>query len=83
LACALHGDRPVSFQFNKESMTFKIQRTEDVDHVVFNLSGRMVEEQVAELQGVFGLEVRSQNLILDLKEESASAGRATSPDGKS
>ena len=33
-----------------------------------NLSGRMHEEQVAELQRVFGLEVRNQNLILDLKE---------------
>ena len=33
-----------------------------------NLSGRMHEEQVAELQRVFGLGVRNQNLILDLKE---------------
>ena len=33
-----------------------------------NLSGRMHEEQVAELQRVFGLGVRNQNLIPDLKE---------------
>jgi len=39
-----------------------------VDPVVLNLSRQTDEEQVAELQRVFGLEVRNQNLILDLKE---------------
>ena len=39
-----------------------------MDPVVLNLSRQTDEEQVAELQRVFGLEVRNQNLIMDLKE---------------
>ncbi len=52
----------------KESMTLKIQKTEDGDHVVLNLSGRMHREHVAELLRVFGLEVLEQKVILDLTE---------------
>ena len=49
-------------------MTLKIQKTEDGDHVVLNLSGRMHREHVAELLRVFGLEVLEQKVILDLTE---------------
>jgi ABC-type transporter Mla MlaB component len=49
-------------------MTLKIQKTEDGDHMVLNLSGRMHREHVAELLRVFGLEVLEQKVILDLTE---------------
>ena len=53
---------------SKDSMTLKIQKTEDGDRVVLNLSGRMHREHVAELLRVFGLEVLEQKVILDLTE---------------
>jgi len=58
----------VSVSVSKESMTLKIQKMKDGDHVVLNLSGRMDREHVAELLRVFGLEIRHQNVILDLAE---------------
>jgi anti-anti-sigma regulatory factor len=58
----------VRVPITKESMTLKIQKTKDGDHVVLNLSGRMHSEHVAELLRVFGLEVLEQNVILDLTE---------------
>jgi len=53
---------------SKDSMTLKIQKTEDGDRVVLNLSGRMHREHVAELLRVLGLEVLEQKVILDLTE---------------
>jgi len=58
----------VSVSVSKESMTLKIQKMKDGDHVVLNLSGRMDREHVAELLRVFGLEMLEQNMILDLTE---------------
>ena len=49
-------------------MTLRIHRAEDGDRVVFNLSGRMSSEHVAEIQRLFELEAKYQTLILDLKE---------------
>jgi len=49
-------------------MTLRIQRAEDGERVVFNLSGRMRAEHVAEIQRLFELEAKNQTLILDLKE---------------
>ncbi len=49
-------------------MTLRIQRAEDGERVVFNLSGRMRAEHVAEIQRLFELEAMNQTLILDLKE---------------
>jgi hypothetical protein len=56
---------------NKEfekSMTLRIQREKDGDHVLFNLSGRMKAEHVSEIQRLCDLEANGQRLILDLKE---------------
>jgi anti-anti-sigma regulatory factor len=49
-------------------MTLKIQRAEDGDQVIFNLSGRIKAENVDEIQRLFQLEAKNQSLILDLKE---------------
>jgi anti-anti-sigma regulatory factor len=49
-------------------MTLRIQRAEDGDHVLFNLSGRMKAEHVAEIQRLCELETNDQKLVLDLKE---------------
>jgi len=49
-------------------MTLKIQRAEDGDQVIFNLSGRIRAEHVDEIERLFQLEAKNQSLILDLKE---------------
>jgi anti-anti-sigma regulatory factor len=46
----------------------KIQRAADGQGVVFTLSGRIAEDQVAELQRLFALEVDGESLVLDLHE---------------
>ena len=50
------------------SMTLRIQRAEDGDKVVFNLSGRMKAEHVSEMQRLCEIEEKDQSLVLDLKE---------------
>jgi hypothetical protein len=45
----------------------KIQRSAD-GHVVFELSGRIEAEDVAELQRLFTLETADHRLVLDLNE---------------
>jgi anti-anti-sigma regulatory factor len=52
----------------KSLMTLRIQRAEDGDHVLFNLSGRIKAEHVAEIQRLCELEVNGHRLVLDLKE---------------
>jgi anti-anti-sigma regulatory factor len=49
-------------------MTLRIQRAEDGEHILFNLSGRMKAEHVAEIQRLCDLETNGQRLVLDLKE---------------
>jgi anti-anti-sigma regulatory factor len=49
-------------------MMLKIQKVEDRDHVLFNLSGRMEAEHLAEMQRLLELEAKDQNLVLNLKE---------------
>jgi anti-anti-sigma regulatory factor len=49
-------------------MKLKIQRAESGNYVIFNLSGRMKAELLAELQRLFELEGIVQNMVLDLKE---------------
>ena len=49
-------------------MTLKIQRAENGNWVVFNLSGRMEAEHVAEIQRLFEFDTTNQNLVLDLRE---------------
>jgi anti-anti-sigma regulatory factor len=46
----------------------KIQRAADGQRVVFNLSGRIESEQVAELQRLFAVEADGVSLVLDLQE---------------
>jgi hypothetical protein len=50
------------------SMVLKIQRAEDGDRVLFNVSGRMDAEHLAEIQRIFELEAKDQDLVLNLKE---------------
>jgi hypothetical protein len=45
----------------------KIQRKANGE-VVFTLSGRMDEENVAELKALFGSEVKGRRIVLDLKD---------------
>jgi anti-anti-sigma regulatory factor len=49
-------------------MTLRIQRADDGDQVLFNLSGRIKAEHVAEIQRLCELEADGQKLVLDLKE---------------
>jgi anti-anti-sigma regulatory factor len=46
----------------------KIQRTMNGDETVFNLSGRVDFENVAELKALFSSEAKGRCLILDLKD---------------
>jgi anti-anti-sigma regulatory factor len=45
----------------------RIQRSGDGE-VVFKLSGRIDEENVAELRALVGAEVRGQHMVLDLED---------------
>jgi anti-anti-sigma regulatory factor len=49
-------------------MVLRIQRAEDGNWAVFNLSGRMDAEHVAEIQRLFEFDANNQILVLDLKE---------------
>jgi hypothetical protein len=46
----------------------RIQRSANGDIVVFNLSGRIRVEYLAEMQRVFGFEGQQHCVVLDLKE---------------
>jgi anti-anti-sigma regulatory factor len=49
-------------------MTLRIQKSENGEVVVFTLSGRIREEEVAELQRLFEVERQDHRIVLDLKE---------------
>jgi anti-anti-sigma regulatory factor len=49
-------------------MTLRIQKSENGVVVVFTLSGRIREEEVAELQRLFEVEGQDHRIVLDLKE---------------
>ena len=49
-------------------MTLKIQRAADGGVVIFTLSGRMVGEQVEQLQSLFESETEGHRIVLDLEE---------------
>ena len=49
-------------------MMLKIQRSTNGEVVVFTLSGRIQEEQLAELQRLFQSEADDHELVIDLKE---------------
>jgi hypothetical protein len=52
----------------KESMTLRIQKSENGEVVVYALSGRIRAEEVAELQRLFEVEGHDHRIVLDLKE---------------
>lgn len=49
-------------------MTFRIQKSENGEVVVYALSGRIRAEEVAELQRLFEVEGQDHRIVLDLKE---------------
>jgi anti-anti-sigma regulatory factor len=49
-------------------MTLRIQKSENGVVVIFSLSGRISEEEVAELQRLFDAEGQDRRIVLDLKE---------------
>ena len=49
-------------------MVLKIQRSTNGRVVVFTLSGRIQDEQLAELQRLFQSEANDHELVIDLKE---------------
>ncbi len=49
-------------------MTLKIQKSAQGEVVVFTLSGRIREEEVAELQRLFEVEGQDHRIVLELKE---------------
>jgi hypothetical protein len=51
----------------KKGRMLKIQRSAN-GQVVFTLSGRMDEQNVAELETLFGLEAKGREIVLDLKD---------------
>jgi hypothetical protein len=52
----------------KESMTLRIQKSDNGEVVVYTLSGRIRAEEVAELQRLFEVEGQDHHIVLDLKE---------------
>ena len=49
-------------------MTLKIQRAADGGVVIFTLSGRIVGEQVEQLQSLFESETEGHRIVLDLQD---------------
>ena len=49
-------------------MTLRIQKSAEGESVIFTLTGRIQEEQVAELQKLFQSWPGDHNIVLDLKD---------------
>lgn len=49
-------------------MTLRIDISDELDRVVFTLTGRIQAEQIAELQTLVKSDLPDHNLVLDLKE---------------
>jgi hypothetical protein len=55
-------------QKEKQTVTLRIQESDEGELVVFTLTGRIQEDQVTELQTLLDSGSRDLNIVLDLKE---------------